>query len=254
MNFLSRILPEVEERVKLLLKNPPPKKSVKGRSLIKAIERAPKVPLIAEIKRASPSAGEIRPRADPVALGREMVRGGAIGLSILTEPKHFHGDPSFIPLMRRAVMAPLLRKDFIIHEIQLLESAHLEADAVLLIAKLLGKKLRRFIKLAEALGMEALVEVTSREEARLAIAAGANLIGINNRNLETLEVDLKQTALLAPLFPEDVILVSESGIETQEDVKRVMKAGADAVLVGTSIMKSRNVEKKVRELVEAVVW
>lgn len=251
---MTKVLPEVERRVKLLKKNPPRAEPLERRSLRNAIEKARKVPLIAEIKRASPSAGEIKPDADPLETARAMVRGGAIGLSVLTEPKFFKGDPSFLPLLKKSLEVPLLRKDFIIDEIQLYESAALGADAVLLIVKLLGERTGEMVDVAEELGMEALVEVMDEGEVEIAKAAGARLVGINNRSLETLEVDLRRTERLASLVWDEAVLVSESGIEGPEDVRRVLRAGADAVLVGTSIMKSENIERKVRELVEAGRW
>jgi indole-3-glycerol phosphate synthase len=220
-------------------------------SLREAILRAPRVPVIAEIKRASPSAGEIRPQADVVEVAKAMVRGGAIALSVLTEPKHFKGDVRHLPLLRGIAGVPLLRKDFIVDELQLRESAALGADAVLLIAGLLGERLHRFLDLTRELGMEGLVEVTDEDEVELAVSAGADLIGINNRDLRTMHVDMSRTARLAPLVPERATVVSESGIRTPEDVRAMLEAGADAVLVGTAIMRSDDIEQAVRSLVNA---
>jgi indole-3-glycerol phosphate synthase len=219
--------------------------------LIEAIEKAPRVPLIAEIKRASPSAGDIRPSADVLEVARAMLRGGAISLSVLTEPKYFKGDPNFLREVRNVAKVPLIRKDFIVDDYQILEAAELGADVVLLIVKILGQELRKFMQLAEDLGMESLVEVTDEEEAELAISAGAKLIGVNNRDLETLKVDLNRTVKLAPSIPDDAVLVSESGINTPDDVRRVLDAGADAVLVGTALMRADDIEQKVRSLVNA---
>jgi indole-3-glycerol phosphate synthase len=220
-------------------------------SLVKAIETAPKVPLIAEIKRASPSAGNIRPDANALDVAKEMLAGGAVALSVLTEKKYFKGDSSFIPELRKFVEVPLLRKDFIVDEYQLYEAAELGADAVLLIVKLLGDKTSELLHVAEGLGMDALVETTTESEIERAVSSGAKLIGINNRDLDTLEIDLTRTEKLAPLVSEDVTLVSESGINSTEDVRRMLDAGADAVLVGTALMKSENIKQKVRELMEA---
>lgn len=220
------------------------------RSLIAAIERAPNVPLIAEVKRASPSAGNIRPNADVLEAARAMLRGGAIALSVLTEPKYFKGDPSFLREIRNVVEVPVLRKDFIVDEYQLHESAELGADAVLLIARVLKQELLRFTRLAEELGMECLVEVTSMDEVRLAVSAEARLIGINNRDLETLDINLDRTRELASVVPEDVVLVSESGIRLPGDVRAMLEAGADAVLVGTALMQAEDIEEKVRSLVD----
>jgi len=146
---------------------------------------------------------------------------------------------------------PVLRKDFIVDEYQLYESAELGADAVLLITGILGKNLKRFIELARELGMESLVEVDDEEQVKLASAAGAEMIGINNRDLKTMQVDITRTAQLAPLVPDGVLLVSESGIRMPNDVAFVLDAGADAVLVGTALMKSSSIEQQVRSLVGA---
>jgi indole-3-glycerol phosphate synthase len=225
--------------------------SRKKLSLVEAIQQAKHTPLIAELKRASPSAGELRPDADVIELARAMLRGGAVGLSVLTEPKHFKGDPSFLRELRGVVGVPLLRKDFIVHEYQMYETAELGADAVLLITKVLGERLPEFLRLSRELGIEALVEVTTEDEVELAISTGAKLMGVNNRDLETLQVDLSRTERLAPKIPGYVTLVSESGISSREDVRRMLEAGADAVLVGTALMRAENVEVKVKELVGA---
>lgn len=255
MSVLARILEDVRTEVRRRASARPvesmhPSKT-KKHSLLKAIHRAPKVPVIAEIKRASPSAGDIKPNADVLGVARAMLRGGAISLSVLTEPKYFKGDPGFLRDVRGVTEVPLLCKDFIVDEYQLYEAAGLGADAVLLIAKALGRDLSKFMREAEGLGMESLVEVMNEDEAKLAVSAGAELVGINNRDLETLKVDLNHTVRLAPLIPEETTLVSESGISSPADVRRMLDAGADAVLVGTAIMRAQNIEEKVKSLVNA---
>ena len=180
-----------------------------------------------------------------------MLRGGAISLSVLTEPKYFKGDPKFLREVRNVAKVPLICKDFIVDEYQVLEAAELGADVILLIVKVLGRKVRKFMLFAKEFGIESLVEVTDKEELKLAISAGAKLIGINNRDLETLKVDLNRTVKLAPSIPDDVTLVSESGINTPEDVRRMLDAGADAVLVGTALMKADDIEQKVSSIVNA---
>ncbi|MEM3421747.1 MAG: indole-3-glycerol phosphate synthase TrpC [Candidatus Hadarchaeum sp.] len=255
MNFLTNIVQEVRKevqrraRVNQILCSKIPK--VKRLSLIGAIEEAERVPIIAEIKRASPSVGDIRLEANVIEVAYAMVRGGAVSLSVITESKYFKGDPIFLGELRNKVDVPLIYKNFIVDEYQILEAARLGADVVLLIVKLLGPRLRDFMLLAEELGMESLVEVTNKREIKLAVLAGAQLIGINNRDLETLKVNLQRTVDLAPDIPEDVTLVSESGIFTAADVRSMLDAGADAVLVGTALMTSRNIEQKVRSLVNA---
>ncbi len=256
MSILSQIVADVRADLQMRMVDKPlraMKIDWRKYSIISAIEsakKAKKVPVIAEIKRASPSAGDIRIGADPISLAQSMLSGGAIALSVLTERKYFKGEPSFLRDLRKFLDAPLLRKDFIVGEYQIYESAaELGADAILLITKILGDSLPELLDLTRKLGMEALVEVTDEKEIELAVDAGARLIGINNRNLETLKVDLATTERLAPLIPNDVTLVSESGMNTRGDVQRMLNAGADAVLVGTSIMRASNIEQKVRELV-----
>lgn len=225
---------------------------VEGRSLFHTINKTRaegKVPVIAEIKFRSPR-GEIRKPESPAKIARLMEEGGATGISVLTERRYFGGDPSFIPEVKKAVGLPVLRKDFIVHPNQVYESAELGADSILLIVSVLGRKTKEFMELASELGMESLVEVCNEEELCIALEAGAKLIGINNRNLRTLEVDLSMTEKLAPFIPPGVVVVSESGISTPEDVRRMLRAGADAVLIGTSIMK----EEDVKGAVERFVW
>ncbi len=254
MSVLAEIIKSVQASVKEQVRLRPVEAMEIGRSqkrsLIAAIEQAPKVPLIAEVKRASPSAGNIKPDANVLEAAHAMIRGGAIALSVLTEPKYFKGDPSFLREIRNVVQVPVLRKDFIVDEYQLYESAELGADVVLLLTKVLKQELPGFMHLAEELGMECLVEVTSMDEVRLAVSAEARLIGINNRDLETLDINLDRTRELASVVPEDVVLVSESGIRLPRDVRAMLEAGADAVLVGTALMQADDIEEKVRSLVD----
>jgi len=254
MTILDQIIRDVKQEVKRRISEKPfdnftpPRRKL---SFIRAIHSSPKVPVIAEIKRASPSAGDIRPQIDIAEVAQEMIHGGAIGLSILTEPKYFKGNPLFLRKLAKQVEVPLLCKDFIVHPHQLEEATKLGADAVLLISGVLRKRILDFLRKTRALEMEALVEVTNERELEQALSGGADLIGINNRNLETMEIDLSRTERLAAKIPDGKTIVSESGINSSEDVKRVLKAGAHAVLVGTSIMRAPNIYEKVRELVEA---
>jgi len=253
MSFLRRILPEVEREVERRkrgrpfqdLSPPRPK-----RSLIEAIRGARGVALIAELKLSSPSAGRLRSPEERRGLAGAMVRGGAVALSVLTEPRYFGGDPRFLRELSD-LPVPLLCKDFVVDPYQIEEASRLGADAILLLAAVLGERLPSFLRRAEEEGMEALVEVTDEEEMGLALSAGARLVGINNRDLNTLEVDPSRTERLAPLVPPGVTLVSESGIGTPEQVRRMLRAGAHAVLVGTALMRAERVEEKVRELVGA---
>lgn len=254
MSVLSEIVEDVRRRVKKEKEaNPLDVEKIdrsKGRSLRESIEsNSAKVSVIAELKKASPSMGEIRSGLSPARLAKAMARGGAAGVSVLTEPEYFGGRPKFLKEAREAVRLPVLRKDFIVDKYQLHQSAQLGADAVLLISEVLGKEITEFVDIARDLGMEPFVEVRNEEQAELARFSEANLIGINNRDLETLEVDISRTEQLLEYLPDDSVSVSESGIKTRNDVERILEAGADAVLVGTAIMESEDVEDKVRSLV-----
>ena len=212
--------------------------------------RAGDVGLIAEVKKASPSAGVIREDFDPVAIAREYEAAGASCLSVLTDEKFFQGSLEFLKQIRAAVDLPLLRKDFIIDERQIAEAIDWGADAVLLIAAILDDaQLGHFHALATAAGLAALVEVHDEDELDRALALKAPLIGVNNRNLKTFEVDLATTEELAARMDlRHTLLVSESGIHSRADVERLTACGARAVLVGESLMREDNIGAKVREL------
>jgi indole-3-glycerol phosphate synthase len=214
------------------------------------------VALIAEVKKASPSAGVICPDFDPVRIAREYEAAGASCLSVLTDEKFFQGSLDHLHQIREAVKLPLLRKDFIIDDRQILESIEWGADAVLLIVAILSDvQLERFHSAAVEAGLAALVEVHDATELERALAIGAQLIGVNNRDLKTFKVDLATTQRLAQtLFADDTavpqrkILVAESGIHTRADVEQLAHCGATAVLVGESLMVNGNIRAKVREL------
>lgn len=219
------------------------------RSLIQAIEKAKKnniIPIIAEIKKGSPSKGKIR-EIEATEAASMMEKGGASALSVLTD-KYFEGKMCYLRQVKKEVKIPVLRKDFIVDKFQLYESRGNGADAVLLIAALLKDKTTEYVDMAHSLGMEALVEVHNVEDLRYALPSGAKLIGINNRDLKTLKVELGTTERLSPLIPKNRIIVAESGIETKEDIMRLQKAGVSTFLIGTSIMSSPDIEKKVAEL------
>jgi len=205
--------------------------------------------LIAEIKRASPSAGLIREDFQVTALARAYERGGAHALSVLTDRHFFQGQLKYLLQARMATQLPCLRKDFVVDEYQIWEARLAEADAVLLIvAALKPEDLSRFMGVAREAELETLVEVHDEKELGVALEAGASIIGINNRNLQTLETDLKVTELLAPRAPKNTILISESGIQTPADVQRVRACGVHAILVGESLMRQPDVESAVRAL------
>ncbi len=221
------------------------------RSLKKAITSAKSNAIITEIKPASPSEGKIR-EVDPAETALAMEKGGACALSVLTEPFYFHGSLLNLKKAKDAVKIPVVRKDFIIDEYQLLEAKNYGADAVLLMTSVLGGEVKTFYKKTRELGMEALVEVHDEKELEIAIASGAEIIGINNRNLKDLSIDLKTTERLAAKMSkvsDGKIIVSESGIKTKQDLDLVLRH-ANAALVGTSLMRAGDLEKAVKEFVK----
>jgi indole-3-glycerol phosphate synthase len=217
-----------------------------------AISEPGRINLIAEIKFASPSAGLIRTKSDPRGIGKMYEAAGAAAISLLTDERFFGGDLNHLPLLKEAVSLPVLRKDFMIDEIQVMESFVYGADAVLLIARILSEQnLKALLGVCRRLGLSALTEVHDKQDLEKALDCGADIIGINNRSLETFEVDLATTAKLAPCVPGGRVIVSESGIANAADILSLRKTGVHAVLVGTSIMKSGNMPDAVKELVRA---
>jgi len=208
------------------------------RGFAAALRHPGEVRLLAEVKRRSPSAGDIRPGADPAEVARDYQAGGAAALSVLTDRGFFGGELGFLVRARAAVDLPVLRKDFIVHPLQLHEARAAEADAVLLIVRILpDPELAELHAEARELGMDVLVEVHDEEEMRRATGAGATLIGINNRDLASFTTDLGLSERLATQAPADATLVAESGIRTAADVDRLGAAGFDAILVGESLMR-----------------
>jgi len=207
------------------------------------------VRLIAEVKKASPSRGVLAPTLDPVALAGTYAAHGAAAISILTDEKYFKGHLDLLGAIRAAVPAPLLRKDFLIDEYQLWESRVAGADAVLLIVSILPPALLRgLLAGAKALGMAALVEAHTAGEIEAAAEAGARIVGINNRDLGTFTTRLETTLELLPRVPPGAIVVSESGFFTADQVRRVVAAGAHAVLVGEGLVTAPDIAAKLREL------
>ena len=205
--------------------------------------------IIAEIKKASPSAGVIAESFDPVLIAKDYERTGADAISILTDQQFFQGNLDHLVDVRRAVSPPLLRKDFVLDEIQIAESSANGADAILLIVAALDQKqLIYFLAAAADYLLDPLVEVHTREELDRALDAGAKIIGINNRDLATFDVDLSVTEKLCRHVPDDVVLVSESGIKSAEDVARLQGCGVDAVLIGEALMRGEVSMKDLRAL------
>jgi len=243
---IARLIPRMEHlRAAALLRND-------YRGFAAAIDQGPDaLGLIAEVKKASPSVGTIVENFDPVAIAQAYEAAGAHAVSVLTDEKFFQGSLSFLTQVRNAIALPALRKDFILHEVQIFEAAVAGADAILLIVAALEQPdLVRLHDTATTLGLDVLVEVHSLPELDRALDCGANLVGINNRNLTTFEVDLRATEIISEEVPEGVLLVSESGIKTQADARRVFAAGVNALLVGEALMRSGDVAGQVAALLD----
>ena len=207
--------------------------------------------IIAEVKRASPSKGLIRENCDPVAIAQDYASHGASAISVLTEERFFQGSLLYLEQIRSAVNVPLLRKDFIVDPYQLTEARSYGADAILFIAALLDPGLlQELCEQATALSLDSLVEVHTEEELNAAAKAGAQVVGINNRDLKTFEVSLATTEKLAPRVPTGLPAVCESGIENVEQIRRVEKLGIHVFLIGESLMRAAQPGKKLRELLE----
>lgn len=207
--------------------------------------------VIAEVKKASPSVGVITENFDPVVVATAYDRAGASAISVLTDEKFFQGHLSYLARIRDQTRAPLLRKDFIIDEVQIYESVVAGADAILLIVAALPQDdLKHFLKVAASCQLDVLVEVHDREELERALETDACILGINNRNLKTFVVDLHTTEELAEDVPEDIILVSESGIKTVEDARQVYEWGANGVLVGEALMRSGDPARVIHEFMD----
>lgn len=223
-----------EEELQALMAALPP-----TRDFPSALRHPGRVSIIAEVKKASPSAGVIREDFDPVAIARAYADAGANAISVLTDEPFFQGRLSDLTAVKQAVPCPVLRKDFLLEPYQLLEARWAGADAVLLIAEILpGQQLQRMHQQAHALGLHTLVELHDAQQLPRVLDCGASVIGINNRDLRTFHTRLEHTLELARLIPADRIIVSESGIQTAADLHRLAQAGVQAVLVGESLMKA----------------
>ena len=218
-------------------------------SLVSAL-RTDAVAVIAEVKRRSPSKGWINPGISAVEQARSYENGGAAAVSILTEPAHFGGSVSDLVAVRDALSIPALKKDFHVDPIQLVEAKALGASAALLIARALSPELlREMVDAAKGLALEVIVEIRDSEELSRALEAGAGMIGINNRNLETLDIDPATSERLLSQIPRDVVAIAESGVQNRSDVERFARCGADAVLVGSVLSAASDASEAVRQLV-----
>ncbi|MEP6621434.1 MAG: indole-3-glycerol phosphate synthase TrpC [bacterium] len=225
-----------------------------GPSLREAL-RGPSVALLTEVKRRSPSKGAIAEGLDAVTQARAYAEGGAAGISVLTEPAHFGGSVDDLVAVRREVALPALKKDFHVQPLQLVEARALGASAALLIVRALDPRtLVLLMDLGRELDLELLVEVRDERELERALAAGATMVGVNNRNLETLEIDPETSNRIIPLIPPDIIAVAESGVRSRADVERYAAVGADAVLVGSSLSASADPVAATRAIAGVARW
>jgi indole-3-glycerol phosphate synthase len=237
--ILASILKATQERISTLPPALPLAFPIVTKSLSQAIRSASSThALIGELKFASPTRGPLRDPAQAEDLAANLVRGGCVALSVITEPDFFQGSAQILTRVRQTVAVPILRKDFIIDPRQVYETRKMGADAILLIARILGKELGTYVSLSRRMGLEPLVEVHSPEDVSRALQSGAELLGINNRDLKSMEVDLSTTTRLAPLCG-DTIKISMSGIESSADIRR-LRGSVQAFLIGTSLMTAED--------------
>ncbi|MDD5457055.1 MAG: indole-3-glycerol phosphate synthase TrpC [Candidatus Margulisbacteria bacterium] len=243
-NILSQIITSKKKR----LKASPPSTSADSRYQPLPFLTKGKFQIIAEIKKGSPSLGLFKSDLDVAAIAKEYLHGGAAAISVLTEEDYFFGSPQDLMLARRTVNLPILRKDFIFTTEQIEESRAMGADAILLIVAVIKKAmvLKKLLKIARDLGLGVLVEVHDQKEINIALAAGARIIGINNRDLKTFKTDINLSLQLIKYLPADIISVSESGIHTSEEIKRLQAAGFDAVLIGEAFLEDTKLLSKIR--------
>ena len=259
--MLSKIIKSKKEEVEYL-KTKTPLSELKSkirdmeetRGFLKALkkdegQKGRTTKIIAEIKKASPSKGVIREDFNPFKIAEIYQENGASAISVITDKLYFQGDINYIPDIKKIVTLPLLRKDFIIHEYQIFEARAYGADAFLLIAGILEKnQMKDYIHIGSELGMPALVEVHKKNELNDVLSIKADLIGINNRDLDTFKVDIRTTEKLIEYIPEDITVVSESGIEKRDDILHLEEIGVDAFLIGESLMKEKDIGGKLKEL------
>ncbi len=256
-DFLKTIAHEKHEIIRLkhsyyanLKKNMKPKNLARYNIFKKAIARPGQINLIAEIKKASPSVGLIREDFEALKIAKVYVDNKASALSVLTEEKYFLGKPMYLRKISEEFNVPTLMKDFIVDEFQIYEGAFCGASAVLLIVAMLENgQMKDLMQTAHGLGLDCLVEVHDEAEIDRALKAGAEIIGVNNRNLRTLEVDINNCLRMIPCIPKDKVIVAESGLKTYDDVRRVHDAGAHAVLIGETFMRADDIGAKLREVI-----
>jgi len=219
------------------------------RGFMQALTQSSEIAVIAEVKKGSPSKGIISPDFNPTAIASSYEKGGADAVSVLTDEKFFYGSLDYIPLVRQEILLPVIRKDFIIHELQIEEAGNYGADAILLIAAILDRnQIRDYLQMSTELGMDTLVEVHDEKELEKSLIAGSRLIGINNRDLRDFTVDLKTTIRLRREIPDSIPVVSESGIKSREDMKMLEDESIAAALIGETFMRSGDREAALREI------
>ena len=254
MTFLTEILDDRKKSIKMIIKNYKSAKKLPSKTNLfyNSIKNNEKISIISEIKFASPSMGDIKKKVPVKNIINAMELGGVVGFSVLTEPNYFKGSPDYISKIREVSSTPILMKDFFLHESQFYFAADLGANMVLIIVSALQKnEIKQFIKLANELNLETLIEVHDEQDLNKIMGLNLKIIGINNRNLIDFSIDLNTTKNLIPSikknFPKSVI-ISESGVKTRQDVEFVTEAGADAILIGTSIMQAPDITSKIQEL------
>ncbi len=254
VNFLKEIIKHRRESIEASKRKFPEEKIVSSISPLKdfpfkeAISK-PGLNLIAEIKKASPSKGVICKDFSPVRIALDYRKAKADSLSVLTEDKYFLGNINFIREIKKKVLLPILRKDFIIDRYQIFETLYFGADSILLIVKVLSlKKIKEFLKISRKIGLDCILEVNDREDLKIALKIDTEIIGINNRNLNNFKVDLNTTKRLFPLIPKDKITISESGIRTKAEIDFLKDLGINAVLIGEAFLRSKDIPKKIKEL------
>ncbi|PAB59498.1 indole-3-glycerol phosphate synthase TrpC [Anaeromicrobium sediminis] len=219
------------------------------RDFKKSIKRKKELSIIAEIKKASPSKGIIREDFDPISIGKSYEKNKVEAISVLTEDKFFQGQDYYLSEIKKTTTIPLLRKDFIIDPYEIYQSKALGADAILLIVGILSKKeLIHFQKIAKDIGLQCLVEVHDKFQLDMALDTQGEIIGINNRNLKTFKTNLETTEKLIEFIPKDKVIVSESGINTRDDMKFLKELGVDGVLIGESLMRAKSIGEKLISL------
>lgn len=256
MNILDKLASYARERVEESKKKIPlfdmralAEQSERGNFEFENALKRPGMSFICECKKASPSKGIISPDFPYMKIAIEYDKAGADCISVLTEPKWFLGSNSYLKEISAAVSAPCIRKDFLVDEYMIYEAKTLGAKAVLLICSILdGARIREYIKICDSLGISALVEAHDAAEIQTAIESGAKMIGVNNRNLKDFSVDTSNSGRLRALVPKDIIFVAESGVKTAEDVRSLSAAGADAVLIGETLMRAESISDKLGEL------